>query len=263
MLRRRPQPAAIGFAALRSLSTAQLSEKLAGPPEEVADWLRAAAKYGLVEAQTALGQILLDGRGITQDRRAAAGWFRIAADADHAPAINMLGRCFELGWGLPANLAQAAACYRRAADAGLDWGQYNLANLLLRGRGVARDRKQALALYQRAANQGHAKSINMVGRFIEEGWEMPPDAGAAAEWYRRAAEAGDFRGQYNLASALALAGDFAQAEAWLLRATETATPGFLTLMARRLEHSPEPRLRRAGATAAELAAARTRAKGSP
>jgi TPR repeat protein len=256
MFRRRRLPAAtIGFSALHGLSANELAAKLTGSAQEVALWLGVAARYGLVEAQTALGQVLLDGRGVAQDRAAAAGWFTIAANAGYVPAINMLGRCCELGWGLPVDMVRAADCYRRAADAGLDWGQYNFANMLLRGRGVACDRALALALYRKAADQGHAKSINMVGRFIEEGWEMPANPVDAIEWYQRAAEAGDFRAQYNLASVLALNGDVAEAEAWLRRAIEGATGEFLMLMAERLASSGEPRLRRLGVMAAARAAA--------
>jgi hypothetical protein len=241
----------IGFTDLRGLTV----DHLTGPPEEIARWLQAAARFGVVEGQTALGQILLDGHGIAQDRSAAARWFSIAAEAGHAPAINMLGRCHELGWGVPVDLSQAADCYRRASETGLDWGQYNFANLLLRGRGVSRDRQAALALYRSAAEQGHAKSINMLGRFMEEGWEMPRDPQGAADCYRRSAEAGDFRGQYNFASVLALSGDIAQAETWLHRAMQTATPAFLSLMSVRLANSPELRLRQISAIAATRAAA--------
>jgi TPR repeat protein len=247
--RRRPAATTIGFSALQGISAKELTTKLSGPAPEVARWVHAAAKYGLVEAQTALGQILLDGRGIAQDRAAAAVWFAIAADAGYVPAINMLGRCCELGWGLPLDLTRAADCYRRAAEAGLDWGQYNYANLLLRGRGTTRDRRRALDLYRLAADQGHAKSINMIGRFIEEGWEMPADPAAAIDWYQRAAQAGDFRAQYNLASVMALRGDIDAAETWLRRVLDSATAEFLTLMGQRLASSAEPRLRRLGATA--------------
>ena len=99
-------------------------------PSEAARLLKAAALYGLVEAQTLFGQMLLDGHGVARDQAAAANWFAIAAGAGHPPACNMLGRCSERGWGLPVDLPRAAACYRQAAEAGLDWGQYNLASLL-------------------------------------------------------------------------------------------------------------------------------------
>jgi uncharacterized protein len=252
MLKRRRAP--VAAVSLRGLTSAELTERLGGTPEEAARFVYAAARYGLVEAQTALGQILLDGRGVPVDRAAAARWFAIAAEAGYAPALNMLGRCCELGWGVAVDLVRAADCYRLAAEAELDWGQYNFGNLLLRGRGVARDRAAALRFYRSAADQGHAKSINMVGRFVEAGWEMPADAAAAAGWYRRAAEAGDFRGQYNLASVLASGGDFGGAEAWLYRAMETATGDFLRLMAERLGKSAEPSLRRVGAVAGARAA---------
>ena len=84
---------------------------------------------------------------------------------------------------------------------------------------------------------------------------MQPDPAAAGDWYRRAAHGGDFRAQYNLASVLAANGDFAEAEAWLHRAMDGATPEFLELMGQRLSGSAEPRLQRLGAIAAERAAA--------
>ncbi len=244
----------VGFDQLRQASREHLVGILAGDPETAVRWLTAAAKYGLVEAQTALAQSLLDGRGVPPDPGAAASWFAIAAAAGYVPAINMFGRCCERGWGLAVDLPRAADCYRRAADAGLDWGEYNFANLLLRGRGVARDRRRALLLYQRAAAQGHAKSINMVGRFIEEGWETPADLATATALYRRAAEAGDFRAQYNFASVLARRGQIAQAVPWLQRAMQTATPDFLRVMAARLSTSPDVTLRRIGEQAARQAA---------
>ncbi len=242
---------------MRALTPLQWHEVLSGQPEEAARWLNAGAHFGLVEAQTALGQILLDGRGVARDAVAAAQWFAIAAGAGHPPADNMLGRCWERGWGLTADFPRAAACYRTAAEAGLDWAQYNLANMLLRGRGVPQNRAQALAWYRRAAAQGHAKSINLIGRFQEEGWEMPADREAARKHYTRAAEGGDFRGQYNLASLLASDGDIEAAIPWLQQAAAIAPQDFLELMGRRLASSPEPQLKAIGKLAEHRAATAT------
>ena len=121
------------------------------------------------------------------------------------------------------------------------------------GAARPRDRAMALALYRRAGAQGHAKSLNMVGRFIEEGWEMPANPQGAADLYRRAAAAGDFRGQYNLASVLARDGKIDQAAAWLDRVLETATTEFLATMAGRLAGSGDARLRSIAAVAARRA----------
>jgi TPR repeat protein len=238
---------------MRALTLQQWQEVLAGPAEEAARWLAAGAYYGLVEAQTALGQILLDGRGVARDAPAAAHWFAIAATAGHAPAHNMLGRCCEQGWGLAVDYPRAASCYHAAAEAGLDWGQYNLANMLLRGRGVPQNRTKSLAWFCRAASQGHVKSINLVGRFHEEGWEIPKDRAAARNCYARAAEGGDFRGQYNLASLLAADGDIAGAVAWLRCALALAPNDFLDVMANRLASSDILELRAVGEVARKKA----------
>lgn len=137
--------------------------------ERPAQAIVAAARAGLLEAQALLGQILLDGHGIAQDRPLALRWFTIAAGRGHLMARNMLGRCLEHGWGCTADTALAASHYQMAAEAGLDWAMYNYANLLATGRGVLADPASALAWYRRAAHAGHAKSMNLLGRYLEQG----------------------------------------------------------------------------------------------
>lgn len=233
------------------MSVERLNEMLQGPPEQATRWLDALARYGMVEAQTALGQVLLDGRGLRANPAHGRAWFAIAAEAGHAPAINMLGRCWERGWGGAVDHLQAAACYARAAALGSDWAQYNLANMKLRGRGVAQDRGEAWRLFNAAAAQGHAKSMNLVGRFLEEGWEVPRDLPAAAAWYRRSAELGDYRGQYNLATLLLRGGHAGEALAWFTRSLADATPDLLAVMAQELAGSPVDAIRAVAARAAQ------------
>lgn len=208
-------------------SAEQLAEALDGDPRETARWILAAAEAGEPQAQTLLGQILLDGRGIARDAALARRWFAIAAAQGHAMAANMLGRCHELGWGGAVDLAAAARCYRQAADAGLDWGLYNYANLLATGRGVAPDDAGAFACYWQAAELGHAKSMNLVGRYCEEGRVVAADPAAARNWYRRSAEAGDFRGQFSYACVLAGEAQWDEARRWLLAALELGHLKFL------------------------------------
>jgi TPR repeat protein len=237
-------------ATIRSLTLAELSglaptdvaAVLSQDAGHTAQYVYAAACQGLPEAQTILGQMLLDGRGTPADAGAARRWFALAAQAGYAPAANMLGRCHERGWGGAPDYPAAAQHYRQAAEDGLDWGQYNLANMLLRGRGLTKDLAQSFDWFAAAAAQGHAKSINLVARFLEEGWIGPPDLPQAAAWYRRAAEGGDFRGQYNLASLLAQSGRVAEAVPWFERAGETGSRDFQRLAADQLLAQAEPAL---------------------
>ncbi len=257
MLRRRrhsePAPLPpITLAEVREASAEALAAAFAGPPEEAARWIAAAARAGMRDAIILYGQILADGRGVKQDQAAALGWFRVAAEAGDVRGTNMVGRCHELGWGTPTDFAKAAEYYAEAAGRGYDWAQYNLATLHARGAGVPEDRARALELFRAAAEQGHAKSLTVLGRFHEEGWEgMPRDPATAYALYVRAARAGDFRAQFNLGTLLVEDGRPEEAMPWFRHAAETGSPDMLAVMARRLATRPEPALR---ALATELRA---------
>lgn len=231
-------------------STAEWAALLSGPADTAAQALDEAARAGLPLAQLYYGQVLLDGRGVAVDARAALGWFHAAAQAGLPMAMNMVGRCFDQGWGVAADPAQAEPWFRAAATRGLDWGQYNLATLLTLGRGVAEDKAQALDLFRRAAAKGHAKSSNMVGSFHEDGWTVPRNMKLAAYHFARAAEGGDFRGAFNHARMLIEQGAVDTALPWLERASDSP-PRFRGQMAGWLLGRDEPALRH---VAARLAA---------
>lgn len=227
-----------------TLSSEELRERLAGDPRQAARTILSAARDGVTEAQTLLGQILLDGQGIEQDASLARTWFQIAAERGDAMARNMLGRCLEQGWGGAVDLENAATHYRKAATAGLDWGMYNYAGLLATGRGVERDQRQAFVLYLKAAEMGHAKSMNLAGRYFEEGIAVEPDPETAFSWYRRSAEAGDFRGQFSLASVLAAQNQVDEAIHWLEQALAGGNINFLRASRASLAEASEPRIQR-------------------
>ncbi|OCX15295.1 sel1 repeat family protein [Ectopseudomonas hydrolytica] len=211
-----------------TLSHEELGALLNADPASAANAILSAARTGSTQAQTLLGQILLNGQGITQDQELARQWFKIAIqNSDDPAAHNMLGRCLEHGWGGEQDHSAAAAHYRRAIAAGLDWAMYNYAGLLATGRGVPRDDCQAYALYLRAAEAGHAKSMNLVGRYHEEGITVPRNPALARKWYKRSAEAGDFRGQFSYAAVLAEDRQLEQAQHWLLEALRTGNLNFL------------------------------------
>jgi TPR repeat protein len=211
-------------------------------PARAAQAILIAAREDVLDAQALLGQILLDGQGIAQDRPLALRWFDIAARRGHVMARNMLGRCHEHGWGCAADTSLAARHYRLAASAGLDWAMYNYANLLATGRGVVEDQFQALSLYRRAAELGHAKSMNLLGRYLEEGRVCPADPAAARNWYRRSAEGGDFRGQFSFAAVLTDEGNIEDALLWLHKALAGGNLNFLRVASQALMGATDPRI---------------------
>lgn len=231
---------------------ARISER----PQEAARWVEAAALNGLINAQIAWGQMLVDGHGVERDPEAGLRWFTVAASAGSAEGTNMVGRCQELGWGVPADAAEAARHYRAAADAGHAWAQFNLATLLLDGRGVPADRREALVWYMRSASGGNAKAMTMLGRFLELGWDRPARPTAALRWYRRGAEGGDYRGQFDHARLLLeLGGRLEDALPWFARSIETGVPAFCRNVGAGLRTAPEPMLRWLALRALERACA--------
>ena len=231
---------------LDGMTAQQWADILAGEPVHSAQWLQAAATLGHADAQTALGQWLLHGHGLSHDHQQAFGWFTQAAEQGHAHGMNMAGRCLANGWGTPVDLVAAVRWYRLAAHKDLDLGMYNYANQLASGKGVQQDHRAALGWYRLAADMGHAKSMTKMGRYYEDGLVVPRDMDAAFLCYQDGAQGGDFRGQFNLAGMLAAQGNMAEALQWLRKVPLTATPGFKAEAGRTLLESPYPEFRRIG-----------------
>jgi hypothetical protein len=232
---------------LAAITADEWTAVLAGPPEDAARWIGAAARLGSHEAQAVFGQWLLDGRGVPCDAAEGFKWFLKAAYRGHAMAMNMTGRCLENGWGIEIDLPAAAMWYRKAAHKGLDAGMYNYANQLAVGKSVPLDHAAALAWYRQAADQGHAKSMTKVGRYYEEGLVVAQDLEAAFFCYEEGARGGDFRGQFNYAGMLATRGRMAEALAWLRKVPLTATPAYLRAVGKLLAASPHADFRTIGA----------------
>ena len=229
------------------MSPAEARAALAGPARVAT--IRAAAAEGVAEAQVVLGQMLLDGVEVERDAAAGFGWFMRAAAQDHLLALNMVGRCYELGWGTPVDFTRAAECYRVAAARGLTEAMYNYATQLALARGVAEDKAEALRWLRAAAARRFAKADNFVGSFHEDGWATPVDLAAAAQCYERAAAGGDFRGCFNHARMLVLAGRVEEAVPWIERAVELGNPRFREQVRVWLARHEDLELRRAGLAA--------------
>ena len=219
-----------GIIALNALSAEEIAQRLSGPRDQVAAFVREAAEAGSAEAQARFGQMLLDGDGVTPDQPQAFTWFERAARAGHLEAANMVGRCYDLGWGVRRNQAKAAIWFRQAAARGLTQAKYNYATLLALGRGVDEDKPTALALFEEAAADGFAKAHNFVGSFYEDGWVVERDMAEAARRYAIAAAGGDFRGQFNHGRMLAAEGETEQALHWMALAWDNGNPRFRAQM---------------------------------
>ena len=93
--------------------------------------------------------------------------YRLAAAQGHARAQSNLGVMFEDGRGVAKDDAEAVRLYRFAAAQGNAVAQYNLGTMFERGQGVAQDDAEAVRLYRLAAAQGHASATIKLARLGE------------------------------------------------------------------------------------------------
>ena len=219
---------------------------IASTPHGAVQWMQHCAELGSANAQSILGQWLLDGHGTERDAKKAFAWFLKAATQGYVIGMNMAGRCVENAWGTEADPFVAANWYRQAAHKGLDAGMYNYANMLAAGKGVAQNHAHALEWYRRAADLGHAKSMTKIGHYYEDGVVVPKDTNAAFFAFGEGARGGDFRGQFNFAGMLAERGQMDEALAWLRKVPQNATPRYRLQAGQKLLRSAHPAFRTIG-----------------
>jgi serine/threonine protein kinase len=137
---------------------AGVDDRLSAKYKEALELFRKAADLGEPQAMKELGDMLMEGNGVTQDNDEAAKWFRKAADKGNTPAMLSLGGMYLLGNGVEQNDTEAADWFRKAADAGNDHAMFNLGTLYEEGNGVARDLGMAKQLYEKAAKLGNEEA---------------------------------------------------------------------------------------------------------
>jgi uncharacterized protein len=75
--------------------------------KEAVKWFRLAAKNGYAPAQSRLGDMYLNGRGVLRDYKKAVKLFRLAAENGYVPAQTRLGDMYQNGLGVPKNYVLA------------------------------------------------------------------------------------------------------------------------------------------------------------
>jgi TPR repeat protein len=193
--------AAVGTAAAQdagrsNLVSAEAAYDRGDYAEAVRLW-RIAADQGHASAQTNLGIMYANGRGVPKNDTEAVRWYRMAADQGNANAQTILGTMYELGLGVPQNYAEAVRWYRMAADQDLEAAQSILGLMYKDGQGVPQDSVEAYKWLQLSAHQGQSSNYDLIESLLD--W-MSPDEIAEGErlitsWYRIAAGRGYARAQ--------------------------------------------------------------------
>ncbi len=150
-------------------------------------WLSKAAEQGSVKAQTKMGWLYENGKGVKKDYGVAFSWYEKAAEQGYGNAQRPLGKLYELGQGVDPSPEKAFYWYEKAAQQGISRAQANLGILYETGSGVDRDYQKALFWYTKTANKGYPRGQYLLGKLYERGLGVEKDRNVAEDWYRKSA----------------------------------------------------------------------------
>ena len=97
------------------------------------------AEQGVASAQSNLGAMYDNGRGVPQDYKTAVKWYRLSAERGYATAQYNLGVMYDEGEGVPQDYKTAVKWYTLAAEQGLADAQGNLGVMYAFGTGVLKE----------------------------------------------------------------------------------------------------------------------------
>lgn len=153
------------------------------------------AAGGNVEAEIAVAEAYLFGRGVEIDKPKAYEWYKRAAEAGEASAMASIGYMHFRGIGCEENLLLAVEWYKKGAEKG-DLGAMNdLAFCYINGRGVEKNKTLGFEIAMEAAKRGHAASQTMVGECYLGGIGVEKDVTKGETWLYRAARQENKRAQ--------------------------------------------------------------------
>jgi uncharacterized protein len=143
---------------------------------------RPLAEAGDPAAQTNIGLLYYEGKGVPQNYEEAIKWYTMAASKGYPDAAFNLAVVYADGKGVEHNGAEALKWYQVAADAGYAPAQLMLGNIYFRGVDVPMDRDAGFKWYLKAAEQDDVVAEFFVANLYETGQGVPEDLVQAYKW---------------------------------------------------------------------------------
>ncbi len=191
-----------GDPAAQTLVAEILSRGLGVPVNqaEAAKWYARAAEQDVPEAQFQYALMLLDGRYVKKDEKAAHALLQAAAEAGNPLAqFNFAQLLLQEDPG-DAGFVRAVPYYERAAATGLADAQYAMAQVYANGiGGKPKDDVRARALLTQAALQNYDTAQLDLGAWLIDGRGGKRDLKEGFDWTRRAANGGNVAARNRLA----------------------------------------------------------------
>jgi TPR repeat protein len=143
---------------------------------------RPLALGGNPSAQTNIGVMYYQGRGVRRDPAEGVRWYKMAAMKGYPEAMYNLGVAHMNGLGAEKSAEEALRWYRLAAEGGYVSAQLLLGNMYARGQGIAADQQEAVKWFQLAAEQGDATAQFFLAAAYVNGQGVEQDHIQAYKW---------------------------------------------------------------------------------
>jgi len=108
------------------------------------------AKQGDAKAQSKLGRMYYDGKGVLANTIKAIEWWKKAAEQGDSDSQNQLGVSYEMGEGVLVDYNKSAYWYKKSAELGNPTAQYNIGCFYIDGLGVNRNLSKAKYWFEKA-----------------------------------------------------------------------------------------------------------------
>lgn len=155
------------------------------------------ARQGDAHAQLALGRVYLTGEhGLGKSYVTAYHWLEMAARAGLAEAWTLIGQQIPLN--ALQDVQGALPWYRRAAADGIAQARRAVGSWLLAQGDDEATRREALDLLKQAGAQEDVEAQELLGALYLAGQHVPPDRSSARIWLERAAAQGSMQSRRQL-----------------------------------------------------------------
>lgn len=131
--------------------------------------LSSAAESGNPWGQYQVGEMLFEGKGVSQDKPNAAIFYRRAADQGIHWAQYKLGLMLLTGDAVPARPAEAVDLLDKAASQGNIWASYRLGEAYLQGNLITLDLTRAKFYLEKAARLNNSWALLRLGEMYRDG----------------------------------------------------------------------------------------------
>jgi TPR repeat protein len=147
------------------------------------------AKNDVAIAQYYLGEMYIDGSGVSKSIEQAIHWYKLAAEKGNVKAQYRLGFIYDKFDGKFKNNKQAIHWYTKAAQQGDDGAQNQLASMYWLKTEVE-DYSKAKFWFEKSAEQGNIYSQQALGSMYRNGEGVLQDYVLSHMWYNIAAANG-------------------------------------------------------------------------